>query len=73
MHRQVALADLIIINKTDLVSKDELNQVRASVRYETFDITNTVLAQRLFLFKHSYFLLAVNTEIRSHYYIDTYH
>lgn len=30
--RQVALADLIIINKTDLVSGEELNKVRASVR-----------------------------------------
>ncbi|XP_059689354.1 zinc-regulated GTPase metalloprotein activator 1A-like isoform X3 [Gavia stellata] len=30
--RQVALADLIIINKTDLVSGEELNNVRTSVR-----------------------------------------
>ncbi|KAM9588643.1 putative COBW domain-containing protein 7 isoform 7-T7 [Morphnus guianensis] len=30
--RQVALADLIIINKTDLVSGEELNKVRTSVR-----------------------------------------
>ncbi|NXD04983.1 CBWD1 protein, partial [Certhia familiaris] len=30
--RQVALADLIIINKTDLVSEEELNKVRTSVR-----------------------------------------
>ncbi|KAM9262876.1 putative COBW domain-containing protein 7 isoform 2-T2 [Morus bassanus] len=30
--RQVALADLIIINKTDLVSAEELNKVRTSVR-----------------------------------------
>ncbi|NXY78446.1 CBWD1 protein, partial [Glareola pratincola] len=30
--RQVALADLIIINKTDLVSGEELNEVRTSVR-----------------------------------------
>ncbi|XP_063996941.1 zinc-regulated GTPase metalloprotein activator 1B-like isoform X2 [Pogoniulus pusillus] len=30
--RQVALADLIIINKVDLVSEEELNKVRASVR-----------------------------------------
>ncbi|KAM6328527.1 zinc-regulated GTPase metalloprotein activator 1A-like isoform 3-T3 [Alca torda] len=30
--RQVALADLIIINKTDLVSREELNEVRTSVR-----------------------------------------
>ncbi|NXI52625.1 CBWD1 protein, partial [Chloroceryle aenea] len=30
--RQVALADLIIINKTDLVSGKELNKVRTSVR-----------------------------------------
>ncbi|NXL14775.1 CBWD5 protein, partial [Setophaga kirtlandii] len=30
--RQVALADLIIINKTDLVSEEELNEVRTSVR-----------------------------------------
>lgn len=44
MHRQVALADLIIINKTDLVSGEELNKVRTSVRYETFGITNTVRA-----------------------------
>ncbi|NXF18259.1 CBWD1 protein, partial [Rhodinocichla rosea] len=29
--RQVALADLIIINKTDLVSEEELNKVRMSV------------------------------------------
>uniref|UniRef100_A0A8C0BZC4 CobW C-terminal domain-containing protein n=1 Tax=Buteo japonicus TaxID=224669 RepID=A0A8C0BZC4_9AVES len=39
--RQVALADLIIINKTDLVSGEELNKVRTSVRYETFGITVT--------------------------------
>lgn len=39
MHRQVALADLIIINKTDLVSGEELNKVRTSIRYENFDIT----------------------------------
>uniref|UniRef100_A0A8C9LC59 Uncharacterized protein n=1 Tax=Pavo cristatus TaxID=9049 RepID=A0A8C9LC59_PAVCR len=32
MYRQVALADLIIINKTDLVSGEELNKVRTSVR-----------------------------------------
>ncbi|XP_032062338.1 COBW domain-containing protein 1-like isoform X2 [Aythya fuligula] len=30
--RQVALADLIIINKTDLVSGEELNKVRTSIR-----------------------------------------
>ncbi|XP_068783296.1 zinc-regulated GTPase metalloprotein activator 1A [Struthio camelus] len=30
--RQVALADLIIINKTDLVSGEELNKIRTSVR-----------------------------------------
>ncbi|NXE21538.1 CBWD1 protein, partial [Ardeotis kori] len=30
--RQIALADLIIINKTDLVSEEELNKVRTSVR-----------------------------------------
>ncbi|XP_062455294.1 putative COBW domain-containing protein 7 isoform X5 [Rhea pennata] len=30
--RQVALADLIIINKTDLVSGEELNKIKASVR-----------------------------------------
>ncbi|XP_066195766.1 zinc-regulated GTPase metalloprotein activator 1A-like isoform X3 [Sylvia atricapilla] len=30
--RQVALADLVIINKTDLVSEEELNKVRTSVR-----------------------------------------
>ncbi|XP_065512262.1 zinc-regulated GTPase metalloprotein activator 1A-like isoform X2 [Caloenas nicobarica] len=30
--RQVALADLVIINKTDLVSGEELNKVRTSVR-----------------------------------------
>ncbi|KAM4638172.1 zinc-regulated GTPase metalloprotein activator 1A-like isoform 5-T5 [Amazona ochrocephala] len=30
--RQVALADLIIINKTDLVSEEELNKVRMCVR-----------------------------------------
>lgn len=42
MHRQVALADLIIINKTDLVSGEELNKVRTSVRYETFGITVTL-------------------------------
>ncbi|NXF96108.1 CBWD1 protein, partial [Eubucco bourcierii] len=30
--RQVALADLIIINKVDLVSEEELDKVRASVR-----------------------------------------
>ncbi|KAM6034406.1 zinc-regulated GTPase metalloprotein activator 1A-like isoform 3-T3 [Chlamydotis macqueenii] len=30
--RQIALADLIIINKTDLVSGEELNKVRTSVR-----------------------------------------
>ncbi|KAF4802995.1 COBW domain-containing protein 1 [Turdus rufiventris] len=30
--RQVALADLIIINKTDLVSEEELNKIRTSVR-----------------------------------------
>ncbi|KAM9508279.1 zinc-regulated GTPase metalloprotein activator 1A-like isoform 1-T1 [Guaruba guarouba] len=30
--RQVALADLIIINKTDLVSEEELNKVRTYVR-----------------------------------------
>uniref|UniRef100_A0A663NBZ0 CobW C-terminal domain-containing protein n=1 Tax=Athene cunicularia TaxID=194338 RepID=A0A663NBZ0_ATHCN len=45
--RQVALADLIIINKTDLVSGEELNKVRTSVRYESFVITNTLLAQRV--------------------------
>lgn len=65
MCRQVGLADLIIINKTDLVSREELNKVRTSVRYETFSITVT-----LYWLKHSYFVL-VNTEIRSHYYIDT--
>uniref|UniRef100_A0A8D0FEW6 CobW C-terminal domain-containing protein n=1 Tax=Strix occidentalis caurina TaxID=311401 RepID=A0A8D0FEW6_STROC len=42
---QVALADLIIINKTDLVSGEELHKVRTSVRYESFGIT--VLAQRV--------------------------
>lgn len=47
MHRQVALADLIIINKTDLVSEEELNEVRRSVRYETFGITVTLLPQKL--------------------------
>ncbi|XP_074993228.1 putative COBW domain-containing protein 7 isoform X6 [Calonectris borealis] len=30
--RQIALADLVIINKTDLVSGEELNKVRTSVR-----------------------------------------
>ncbi|NXU56078.1 CBWD1 protein, partial [Turnix velox] len=30
--RQIALADLIIINKTDLVSEEELNEVRTAVR-----------------------------------------
>uniref|UniRef100_A0A8V0YCF7 COBW domain containing 1 n=1 Tax=Gallus gallus TaxID=9031 RepID=A0A8V0YCF7_CHICK len=41
--RQVALADLIIINKTDLVSGEELNKVRASVRYETsVDLSNVL-------------------------------
>uniref|UniRef100_A0A1A8EXA0 COBW domain containing n=1 Tax=Nothobranchius korthausae TaxID=1143690 RepID=A0A1A8EXA0_9TELE len=30
--RQIALADLTIINKTDLVNKEELNQVRDTVR-----------------------------------------
>ncbi|NXW50889.1 CBWD2 protein, partial [Nyctiprogne leucopyga] len=30
--RQIALADLIVINKTDLVSEEELNKVRTSVR-----------------------------------------
>ncbi|KAI1240004.1 hypothetical protein IHE44_0011447 [Lamprotornis superbus] len=30
--RQVALADLVIINKIDLVSEEELNKVRSSVR-----------------------------------------
>ncbi|XP_019373205.1 PREDICTED: COBW domain-containing protein 1-like [Gavialis gangeticus] len=30
--RQVALADLIIINKTDLVSQEELNKIRTAVR-----------------------------------------
>lgn len=38
-YRQVALADLIIINKTDLVSGEELNKVRTSIRYETFSVT----------------------------------
>lgn len=42
MHRQVALADLVIINKTDLVSEEELNKVRTSVRYEIFVITATL-------------------------------
>lgn len=42
MYRQVALADLIIINKTDLVSGEELNKVRTSVRYETSGITVTL-------------------------------
>ncbi|NXU65635.1 CBWD1 protein, partial [Horornis vulcanius] len=32
IYRQVALADLVIINKTDLVSEEELNKVRTSVR-----------------------------------------
>lgn len=50
MHRQVALADLIIINKTDLVSEEELNEVRTSVRYETFGITVTLLPQKLLLY-----------------------
>uniref|UniRef100_A0A8C2T7W1 Putative COBW domain-containing protein 7 n=1 Tax=Coturnix japonica TaxID=93934 RepID=A0A8C2T7W1_COTJA len=30
--RQVALADLVIVNKTDLVSREELNKVRTTVR-----------------------------------------
>uniref|UniRef100_A0A8C0JDA9 CobW C-terminal domain-containing protein n=1 Tax=Chelonoidis abingdonii TaxID=106734 RepID=A0A8C0JDA9_CHEAB len=30
--RQVALADLIIINKTDLISQEELNKIRTAVR-----------------------------------------
>lgn len=30
--RQVALADLTIVNKTDLVSEEQLNQVRDTVR-----------------------------------------
>lgn len=33
MFRQIALADLIIINKTDLVSQEELNKIRTAVRY----------------------------------------
>uniref|UniRef100_A0A8C6PIW7 COBW domain containing n=1 Tax=Nothobranchius furzeri TaxID=105023 RepID=A0A8C6PIW7_NOTFU len=32
LFRQIALADLTIINKTDLVNKEELNQVRDTVR-----------------------------------------
>lgn len=42
MHRQVALADLVIINKTDLVSREELNKVRTTVRYEISGITVTL-------------------------------
>lgn len=30
--RQVAVADLTIINKTDLVNEEELTQIRAAVR-----------------------------------------
>lgn len=30
--RQIALADLTIINKTDLVNEEELNEVRVTVR-----------------------------------------
>ncbi|XP_035421734.1 COBW domain-containing protein 1-like isoform X3 [Cygnus atratus] len=36
--RQVALADLIIINKTDLVSGEELNKVRTSVRVDLSNV-----------------------------------
>nr|XP_054507614.1 zinc-regulated GTPase metalloprotein activator 1A-like isoform X2 [Agelaius phoeniceus] len=36
--RQVALADLIIINKTDLVSEEELNKVRTSVRVDLSNV-----------------------------------
>ena len=31
-NRQIALADLTIINKTDLVTKEELEKLRESVR-----------------------------------------
>lgn len=33
LHRQVALADVIIINKTDLVNAQELDQIKSSIRY----------------------------------------
>lgn len=33
--RQIALADLMIINKTDLVNEAELDQLRDTIRYET--------------------------------------
>ncbi|KAM4878951.1 zinc-regulated GTPase metalloprotein activator 1A-like isoform 2-T2 [Sylvia borin] len=36
--RQVALADLVIINKTDLVSEEELNKVRTSVRVDLSNV-----------------------------------
>uniref|UniRef100_A0A8C3PEB5 Uncharacterized protein n=1 Tax=Chrysemys picta bellii TaxID=8478 RepID=A0A8C3PEB5_CHRPI len=36
--RQVGLADLIIINKTDLISQEELNKIRTAVRVDLCEV-----------------------------------
>uniref|UniRef100_A0A8D2BQU8 CobW/HypB/UreG nucleotide-binding domain-containing protein n=1 Tax=Sus scrofa TaxID=9823 RepID=A0A8D2BQU8_PIG len=39
--RQVALADIIIINKTDLVSEEDLNKLRTTIRYKIRSVLST--------------------------------
>uniref|UniRef100_A0A8C9ATD3 CobW C-terminal domain-containing protein n=1 Tax=Prolemur simus TaxID=1328070 RepID=A0A8C9ATD3_PROSS len=39
--RQIALADIILINKTDLVPEEDLNKLRTTIRYKMISLLST--------------------------------